>query len=799
MPTTVVIPPPVNVDVDEEDSPHVFDSITSSPFDPPEWDDDGKLVVHFPDVDLTDAQVVAIINLAQENPPPEPVAPVAPDESNTPEVSAVGIGALGLKVEPVENATSVMYDFYLSDSTPVAIDTGHLLTSTPQSFVVTAALADGTALVAGTTYYCAVQTRSGAEMGPVSAEGSGTPRLVTGPDIAAETITGANISGNTITGEKFAGVIIVSGTFTTAESGERDGISATEGHFSYGPDGELTFQAQGGNAYFDGTVNARTLNVVEGATWSGSNVGSPGASTMMGNALGPPANAPTVEAFWDTITLDGGDVAGDDQSKRRGLVWYDSHWWVASHDGSNGMTLRFDAAGDFVDAYMHSGIFHEPASLTLLSGYLWFKPESTVTSVVYRIDPSDRSTTIVPLASTTAQMRAGVLGSDGTNLILAWVGSAENLNWQKYTTVGATSGSQVSTGVAVLAPTAVLGGSFDYGASRVLVGNGGTVAAFNTTGSPQTTHSFMSPSVLGLTWDGSIFAALSSPTSIRLHTDALVGETFAFFAEYVTSTWYDSAGTTHETMRGGTTLRTFYQRAKHRLRTSAKVPTVGGADDPNGARFYVGRTNANAKLERQGVDSPGAGNYAELELADVTLPSGTNNAANPPPTTGNFPIGTAYRHYSEAVDSAGNPLVEIRGDGYAGGEGLIPVGTIWMYMGLTAPAGWLICNGGSFSGTTYPKLQAFLAGTTLPDFRSRFPVGAGSYASLWGDEGDAEASRTTAHNHTGVTGAPNQKTRRVFEAGANNTPGENHDHNIPSGGGPGDFPHLGVSFMIRAT
>ncbi len=31
--------------------------------------------------------------------------------------------------------------------------------------------------------------------------------------------------------------------------------------------------------------------------------------------------------------------------------------------------------------------------------------------------------------------------------------------------------------------------------------------------------------------------------------------------------------------------------------------------------------------------------------------------------------------------------------------------------------GWLLCDGSSFSGTTYPDLNTFLGGTTLPDMR----------------------------------------------------------------------------------
>ncbi|MBK8192233.1 MAG: tail fiber protein [Lewinellaceae bacterium] len=52
---------------------------------------------------------------------------------------------------------------------------------------------------------------------------------------------------------------------------------------------------------------------------------------------------------------------------------------------------------------------------------------------------------------------------------------------------------------------------------------------------------------------------------------------------------------------------------------------------------------------------------------------------------------------------------------------LIPAGTIQMYYGNSAPAGWLVCDSSTFDAATYPDLYAILGGNTLPDFRGRFP------------------------------------------------------------------------------
>ncbi|MEM6317387.1 MAG: tail fiber protein [Bacteroidota bacterium] len=60
----------------------------------------------------------------------------------------------------------------------------------------------------------------------------------------------------------------------------------------------------------------------------------------------------------------------------------------------------------------------------------------------------------------------------------------------------------------------------------------------------------------------------------------------------------------------------------------------------------------------------------------------------------------------------------------------IPIGTIWMYHGDTAPDGWLICDGSDFSVSEYNDLRTLLGGNTLPDFRARFPMGTGDNGNL---------------------------------------------------------------------
>lgn len=54
----------------------------------------------------------------------------------------------------------------------------------------------------------------------------------------------------------------------------------------------------------------------------------------------------------------------------------------------------------------------------------------------------------------------------------------------------------------------------------------------------------------------------------------------------------------------------------------------------------------------------------------------------------------------------------------------LPVGSIIAYGGSEAPNGWLLCDGRTISQATYPNLVAVI-GTSVPDLRSRFIIGAG--------------------------------------------------------------------------
>ena len=107
----------------------------------------------------------------------------------------------------------------------------------------------------------------------------------------------------------------------------------------------------------------------------------------------------------------------------------------------------------------------------------------------------------------------------------------------------------------------------------------------------------------------------------------------------------------------------------------------------------------------------------------------------------------------------------------SGGAGL-PIGTIQMYGGTTAPTDWLVCDGSAVSRATYSDLFAVIGtnfgagdGTTtfnLPDFRGRTAVGVGT----------GTASGATAHPITGTGSSGGNEDGVVI----------NHTHDVSSSG-----------------
>lgn len=151
-----------------------------------------------------------------------------------------------------------------------------------------------------------------------------------------------------------------------------------------------------------------------------------------------------------------------------------------------------------------------------------------------------------------------------------------------------------------------------------------------------------------------------------------------------------------------------------------------------------------------------------------------------------------------------------------------PTGTMEMFAGAAAPAGWLLCDGAAISRTTYADLYA-LIGTTfgvgdgsttfnVPDLRGRAPIGVGTGAGLsaraMGDQAGEEthllvAAEMPAHTHVYQTGL-NVSLSSVGQNGlfGGGTP-DDTSYKYDSEGAGSDTAHnnmqpsLAVNFIIK--
>jgi microcystin-dependent protein len=103
---------------------------------------------------------------------------------------------------------------------------------------------------------------------------------------------------------------------------------------------------------------------------------------------------------------------------------------------------------------------------------------------------------------------------------------------------------------------------------------------------------------------------------------------------------------------------------------------------------------------------------------------------------------------------------------------LVPVGTIVATARVTAPTGWLLCDGTSTTG--YTALAA-LVGAATPDMRGRFPIGDNSTLTLLGTGGSTTIAEGNlpSHTHT-VSGTSDGMNQNSTPGHSVTDPGHNH-------------------------
>lgn len=214
------------------------------------------------------------------------------------------------------------------------------------------------------------------------------------------------------------------------------------------------------------------------------------------------------------------------------------------------------------------------------------------------------------------------------------------------------------------------------------------------------------------------------------------------------------------------------------------------ATEANQANELVSKYTANGDIVVHGetgfktIGISGTSNNNKVLVADSTVTDGgvkwaavdTANIANSAVTADKILDGTIG--LSELAAAVANRLV--------------PVGTIAMYGGASAPTGWLLCNGDAIDAG-YTALKA-IVGNNTPDFKGRFALGDNSTLTLLGVGGSTTISEGNLPSHSHANSATASTTVTINNGGGHSHTASSgdagaHSHTISTEAGEGAHQH----------
>lgn len=619
-----------------------------------------------------------------------------PASSPTPEV-LWGVGALYARWPAVVNHDPVRYQVHVSatpgfteDSSTLAgtvSGTAYTIKALPGSPPANPNDPDPRKLLPGVPYFVRIVAQDDDGNAAAGTQASGQVLLVTGEDIALDTIIGNNILGGTITGDLFASTLAISSAFWTALAGQRAGFTP-EGFYAFKSDDSPIFRmpTDGSNAFLDAELIARALTVKGGASFQSTQneLTADSALTLMRGTVAPSATPQFTHDYEKLLPVTTG-LADADKTGILGkfdllpaevsqIEFKGTYWVIHQIRGNGTRAWFFDLAGAPKQLTSPNRYFDDHGdgwqiySTVTLSGsaapardgvytLFWHTPSAAW----YLSHPTGISRYSLRNATQTP-----VLGCNADDIFISEVlatGALEcrfvrpsgNADVPTAFSVRSSTTGRYGSSIQLCAVQFKAGG-YGTGASRYLVGqrgNGMTHLLVNgSAGGSQILYpggsgddwasankdaeSFECPTTQrrGLAHDGTNFWTYGSDGYLYKHSNEYWNPNTVSSKVWGQQSWYDddALGTgTHETKPGPAISFTYNRRS--RLKVTLPAPTDnGGADDPNSVRLYMGRgatTPANSAMWRQ---------YTGLGPTNVTTL--TTTGSNPPTVEG-FPGGNA--------------------------------------------------------------------------------------------------------------------------------------------------------------
>lgn len=602
----------------------------------------------------------------------------APASSPAPELIA-GLGVLHARWDAVSNADIVTYEVHVSTTTGFTPGPTTLYGETGGTALTIKALADGSALEYGTDYFVKTVAKDADGAAAASSQAVRQTAQVNTADIVAQAITTDLLAANAITADRLAAVLVLTSVLKTSESGRRVEVD-TDGIRLVASDDTVLVNLPtdpSTPAAFTGELLAQALTATGPVELrSASNLVTPSAALTLAIGQQPPSAAPGLSQSVPSRVVSWTDDAGEVRG-----AW---------HDGTNQFTFYSDnAAGtyfntvekrsaDAASIVATATVAKQSTSDDLIGnmvkvGTAWF-------GLFYRHDtaewlwqtfasdgnglPGTRQSVGTWAQATGGYYRAA-LAVDGTNIkvgqsnktltggdLKAWLGT--------YTTSGSavptfsTSVTSADTrnwgGIGCVS---LYYGNADYGAARWVFKTGaGFIGVYNTTPTRQADSEWVTSTTTGpLWWDGSNFneAVVGSHLAYKYTTFlASSGVSDQFWLAF---TWYDSAGTVHETTLSPRSTLTLVNRRQ----LSVTWPTIpsGGADDPNAVRIYM----------KEAVSDPGSSFASYFRQGSSFTGTQTALVAYSTTTAGSQAAAFPSAVPAEIRSSGGEPL--LRGNGYS--------------------------------------------------------------------------------------------------------------------------------------
>lgn len=240
---------------------------------------------------LIDASFIDVTTL----PAPSTTDGLPPAASPTPDVIG-GVGVLHVRWPAVVNDSPVTYELHVSTADGFTPGPATLATATPATSATIRALADGTALTYGVTYFVKLVARDDDAAAAPSAQDSAALYRVGATEISSTFAYIGDLVADQITGGTLSTEVTVSGKFKTADTGQRVVLDAKGVHLFNSADKpivDLPTDA-GSLATFNGTATMTDLGVSRGLTLQKGATAAiaQGAALELASALTPPSTGP---------------------------------------------------------------------------------------------------------------------------------------------------------------------------------------------------------------------------------------------------------------------------------------------------------------------------------------------------------------------------------------------------------------------------------------------------------------------------------------------------------------------------